>query len=162
MVYTALGGPVLGLLYKAVNTMDSMVGYKNEKYLYFGRAAAKLDDLVNYVPARVSAWMMIGGAFLLGGDFSGRGALRVYKRDRRNHASPNSAHTESVCAGALGVQLAGPASYFGKVVDKPVIGDPKRPVEPADIGRANKMLYAAAGLALGAGLLGRALARRKK
>ena len=143
MVYTALGGPVLGLLYKAVNTMDSMVGYKNEKYLYFGRAAAKLDDLVNYVPARVSAWMMIGGAFLLGGDFSGRGALRVYKRDRRNHASPNSAHTESVCAGALGVRLAGDGWYFGKLVKKPFIGDDLRRVEYEDIRRANRLMGAA-------------------
>lgn len=142
MVYTALGGPVLGLLYKAVNTMDSMVGYKNEKYLYFGRAAAKLDDLVNYVPARVSAWMMIGGAFLLDGDFSGREALRVYKRDRRNHASPNSAHTESVCAGALGVRLAGDGWYFGKLVRKPFIGDDLRRVEYEDIRRANRLMGA--------------------
>ena len=143
MVYTAPGGPVLGLLYKAVNTMDSMVGYKNEKYLYFGRAAAKLDDFVNYVPARVSAWMMIGGAFLLGGDFSGREALRVYRRDRRNHASPNSAHTESVCAGALGVRLAGDGWYFGKLVRKPFIGDDLRRVEYEDIRRPNRLMGAA-------------------
>ena len=160
LFYLLIGGAPLALAYKAVNTMDSMVGYKNDRYLYFGRAAARLDDAANYLPSRLAALCWIGGAFLTGQD--GRGAWRIWRRDRRNHASPNSAQTESACAGALGVQLAGPASYFGKTVDKPAIGDPKRPVEPADIGRANKMLYAAAGLALGAGLLGRALARRKK
>ena len=134
---------MLGLLYKAVNTMDSMVGYKNERYLYFGRAAAKLDDLVNYIPARFSAWLMIGGAFLLGGEFSGRGALRIYRRDRRKHASPNSAHTESVCAGALGVRLAGDGRYFGKLVKKPFIGDALREVECEDIRRANRLMAAA-------------------
>lgn len=144
MVYTALGGPVLGLVYKAVNTMDSMVGYKNEKYLYFGRAAAKLDDVVNYIPARISAWLMIGGAFLLGGDFSGRGAWNIYRRDRRKHASPNAAHTESACAGALGIRLAGDAWYFGKFVKKPYIGDGLRPVGYEDIRRANKLMYTAA------------------
>ena len=113
MLYTALGGPVLGFLYKAVNTMDSMIGYKNEKYLNFGRTAAKLDDVCNYLPSRISAYLMIAAAYLGGSDFSGKGAYRIYKRDRRNHASPNSAQTESVCAGALGIQLAGDAVYFG-------------------------------------------------
>ena len=157
LFYMLLGGAPLALAYKAVNTMDSMVGYKNDRYRYFGRAAARLDDAANYLPSRLAALCWIGGAFLTGQD--GRGAWRIWRRDRRNHASPNSAQTESACAGALGVQLAGPASYFGKTVDKPTIGDPKRAVEPADIGRANRMLYGAAGLALGAGLLAGALAR---
>ena len=160
LFYLLIGGAPLALAYKAVNTMDSMVGYKNDRYLYFGRAAARLDDLANLAPSRLAALCWVGAAHLTGQD--GRNAWRIWRRDRRNHASPNSAQTESACAGALGVQLAGPASYFGKMVDKPAIGDPKRPVEAADIGRANKMLYGAAGLALGAGLLGRALARRKK
>ena len=137
MLYTAFGGPVLGFLYKAINTMDSMVGYKNEKYLYFGRAAAKLDDVVNYLPSRISALLMIGAAFLSGGEYHGRQAWQIWRRDSRKHASPNSAQTESVCAGALGIQLAGDASYFGKVVKKPYIGDPVRPVEYEDIRRAN-------------------------
>ncbi|MGN0158386.1 MAG: adenosylcobinamide-phosphate synthase CbiB [Brotaphodocola sp.] len=141
MLYTAVGGPVLGLLYKAVNTMDSMVGYKNERYLYFGRAAAKLDDLVNFLPARLSAYLMILAAFCSGKAYSGKQALAVWKRDRRKHASPNSAQTEAVCAGALGIQLAGDASYFGKVVKKPYIGDAVRPVEYEDIRRANHLMY---------------------
>lgn len=141
MLYTALGGPVLGFLYKAVNTMDSMVGYKNEKYLYFGRAAAKLDDVVNYIPARISAYLMILAALLGGKNFKGRQAYRIYKRDNRNHASPNSAQTESVCAGALGIQLAGDASYFGKMVKKPYIGDALRNVEYEDIKRVNQLMY---------------------
>ena len=157
LFYMLLGGAPLALAYKAVNTMDSMVGYKNDRYLYFGRAAAKLDDLANLAPARLAALCWVGAAYLTGQD--GRNAWNIWRRDRRNHASPNSAQTESACAGALGVQLAGPASYFGKTVDKPTIGDPKRAVEPADIGRANRMLYGAAGLALGAGLLAGALAR---
>ena len=133
MLYTALGGPVLGFVYKAVNTMDSMVGYKNDKYLYFGRAAAKLDDVVNFIPARISAYLMITAAYIGGKAFDGKRAYHIYKRDRRNHASPNSAQTESVCAGALGIQLAGDASYFGKVVKKPYIGDAHRAVEREDI-----------------------------
>lgn len=141
MLYTAIGGPVLGFLYKAVNTMDSMVGYKNEKYLDFGRAAAKTDDVVNFLPARLSAVFMIAAAFLGGKDLNGREAVRIYKRDRRKHASPNSAQTEAVCAGALGVRLAGDASYFGKLVKKPYIGDAGRRVEPFDIVRANRLLY---------------------
>ena len=141
MLYTALGGPILGFLYKAVNTMDSMVGYKNDTYLYFGRAAAKLDDFVNYIPARISAYMMIAASFLGGQCFSGKRAYYIYKRDNGNHASPNSAQTESVCAGALGIQLAGDASYFGKIVKKPYIGDSVRAVEYEDIKRVNHLMY---------------------
>ena len=140
MLYTALGGPVLGFLYKAVNTMDSMVGYKNDRYLHFGRAAAKLDDVVNFLPARISALLMIVAAFLSGKSYNGRQEWRIWHRDSRKHASPNSAQTESVCAGALGIQLAGDASYFGKVVKKPYIGDPKRQVEYEDIRRANRLM----------------------
>lgn len=140
MLYTALGGPVLGFLYKAVNTMDSMVGYKNEKYLHFGRAAAKLDDVVNFFPARISALLMIGAAFISGKSYNGRQAWHIWRRDNRKHASPNSAQTESVCAGALGIRLAGDASYFGKVVKKPYIGDPTRAVEAEDIRRTNRLM----------------------
>ena len=160
LFYMLLGGAPLALAYKSVNTMDSMVGYKNDRYLYFGRAAAKLDDAANYIPSRAAALLWIGGACLTG--YDGKGAWRIWRRDRRNHASPNSAQTESACAGALGVQLAGPASYFGKRVDKPTIGDPGRPVEPGDITRANRMLYAAAGLALGLGLGLKALTGRRR
>ena len=148
MLYTALGGPVLGFLYKAVNTMDSMVGYKNEKYLHFGRAAAKLDDVMNFLPARISALLMVGTAFISGKSYNGKQAWRIWRRDNRKHASPNSAQTESVCAGALGIQLAGDASYFGKVVKKPYIGDPTRAVEPEDIRRSHSLLYMTAVLAL--------------
>ena len=144
MLYLAVGGPVLGFFYKAVNTMDSMVGYKNDKYLYFGRAAAKLDDVINYIPARISAYLMIIASFLLGKDFSGKGAWKIYKRDRRKHASPNSAQTESVCAGALSIQLAGDAGYFGKIVKKPYIGESLRKVEYEDIKRVNQLLYVTA------------------
>lgn len=144
MLYTALGGPVLGFVYKAVNTMDSMVGYKNDKYLYFGRAAAKLDDVINFIPARISAYLMIAAAYIGGKAFDGKRAFHIYKRDRRNHASPNSAQTESVCAGALGIQLAGDASYFGKVVKKPYIGDAHRAVEREDIVRVNRLMYVTA------------------
>lgn len=146
MLYTALGGPVLGFFYKAVNTMDSMVGYKNDRYLYFGRAAARLDDFVNFIPARISAVLMTGAAFLGGRCFSGKRAWQIYKRDRYNHASPNSAQTEAVCAGALGIRLAGDASYFGKVVKKPYIGDSLRRVEDEDIKRANRLMYLTAWL----------------
>ena len=141
MLYTALGGPIVGFLYKAVNTMDSMIGYKSEKYLYFGRSAAKLDDVVNFIPARISAYLMIAASFLGGNCFSVKKAFYIYKRDNRKHASPNSAQTESVCAGVLGIQLAGDASYFGKVVSKPYIGDALRKVEYEDIKRVNRLMY---------------------
>ena len=146
LFYLMIGGAPLGFLYKAVNTMDSMIGYKNEKYLYFGRAAARMDDVLNFIPALLSAWFMTAASFLLGLD--GRGAWRIYCRDRRNHASPNSARTESVCAGALGLQLAGDAYYFGKLVKKPTIGDPVRPAAPEDIPAANRLMYATSILAL--------------
>ena len=146
--YLAIGGPVLGWVYKAVNTMDSMIAYKNDRYLYFGRAAAKLDDIMNFIPARLSAVFMIAAAFLFGMD--GKQAGRIFLRDRFNHASPNSAQTESVCAGALGVQLAGDAWYFGKCYEKKTIGDRNRAVEPEDIRRANRLLYGTAYLMLAA------------
>lgn len=141
-----LGGAPLALCYKAVNTMDSMVGYKNERYLDFGRAAAKLDDIVNWIPARLAALLLIAAAPLAGLD--GKNALHIWRRDRRNHASPNSAQTEAAMAGALGVRLAGPASYFGKSVDKPYIGDPQRPIWPKDIDLANRLMYIAGFLGL--------------
>lgn len=141
MLYTAIGGPVLGFVYKAVNTMDSMLGYKNDKYMYFGRFAARLDDVVNFIPARISAYLMIAAAFIGGRQFDGRNAYRIFKRDRFNHASPNSAQTESVCAGALRVQLAGDAVYFGKLVKKKYIGDGLREIEYEDIKRANRLMY---------------------
>lgn len=141
MLYTAIGGPVLGFVYKAVNTMDSMLGYKNDKYMYFGRFAARLDDVVNFIPARISAYLMIAAAFIGGRQFDGKNAYRIFKRDRFNHASPNSAQTESVCAGALRVQLAGDAVYFGKLVKKKYIGDALREIEYEDIKRANRLMY---------------------
>lgn len=141
MLYTAIGGPVLGFVYKAVNTMDSMLGYKNDKYMYFGRFAARLDDVVNFIPARISAYLMIAASFIGGRQFDGKNAYRIFKRDRFNHASPNSAQTESVCAGALRVQLAGDAVYFGKLVKKKYIGDGLREIEYEDIKRANRLMY---------------------
>ena len=146
MCYMFLGGAPLALCYKAVNTMDSMVGYKNDRYLYFGRAAAKLDDGANYFPSRLSALLLILAAALTGESVSG--AWRVWRRDRRSHASPNSAQTESAMAGALEIQLGGPAFYFGELYDKPAIGDPLREIEGWDIRRAVRMLYAGSFLCL--------------
>lgn len=146
MLYMAVGGAPLMFLYKGINTMDSMLGYKNDRYLYFGRCAAKLDDLANYIPARISGWLMVAAAFLTGMD--GKNAAKIYKRDRRNHASPNSAQTEAAVAGALRVQLAGNACYFGKLYEKPTIGDKLREVEPEDIRRANRLLYGASVLSV--------------
>jgi len=146
LIFMMIGGAAGGFLYKSINTMDSMVGYKNDKYRYFGTAAAKLDDVVNFLPARIAAWLMIAGSYLLGMD--GKQANKVYLRDRMNHSSPNSAQTESVMAGALDVQLAGDACYFGKVLKKPTIGDPIRPVVPGDITNANRLLYITAVLAV--------------
>ena len=155
LFYMMLGGAPLALVYKAINTMDSMVGYKNEKYLNFGRAAAKLDDAANYLPSRIAALLWIASAALTGND--AKSAWRIWRRDRRKHASPNSAQTESACAGALNVQLAGPATYFGKYYDKPTIGDAVRAIEPKDILRANTMMYVASVLGLAAAVLVRIL-----
>ena len=139
MIFIAIGGAPMGFFYKAINTMDSMVGYKNEKYMNFGRFAAKLDDVVNYLPARISAYQMILSSFFLRYDY--KNAFKIYKRDRYNHASPNSAQTESVCAGALDVQLAGNAYYFGKLYEKPTIGANIREINYDDIKKANRLLY---------------------
>ena len=139
LLFLLIGGAPLGFLYKAVNTMDSMLGYKNEKYLYFGRIPAKMDDVFNYIPARLTAWFMVAAAFLTGMD--GKNAWKIYLRDKRKHASPNSAQSEAVCAGALDVQLAGDAVYFGKVYKKDYIGDAIRKIEPEDILRAGKLMY---------------------
>ncbi len=153
LFWMLLGGVPLGMAYKAVNTLDSMVGYRNERYLYFGRTAARLDDAGNFIPARLSGLLMCLAALLLPG-FSGRGAWRVFLRDRKNHKSPNSAHTEAACAGALGVQLAGDACYFGQLVKKPFIGDALRPVQVEDVSRAAVLMYACEGLLLlGAGIV---------
>jgi adenosylcobinamide-phosphate synthase len=147
----ALGGAPLGMAYKAVNTLDSMIGYKTEEFLYFGRFAAKLDDAVNYLPARLSALLLVlasGPAGLDGGE-----ASRIHARDKRNHASPNSAQTISACAGALGLELGGATSYHGQLVQKPTIGDAQNDLAPEQIVAANRLMYAAtfiaAALALG-------------
>ena len=150
LLYMLIGGAPLALTYKAINTMDSMLGYKNEKYLYFGRVPAKLDDVANYIPSRLAALLWVAAAAFTHND--AKGAWKIWRRDRRRHASPNSAQTESACAGALGVQLAGPAYYFGEYYDKPTIGDPLREIEPRDILRANRMMYAESLLALVLGL----------
>nr|WP_315019484.1 adenosylcobinamide-phosphate synthase CbiB [uncultured Aminipila sp.] len=146
MIFMAIGGAPLGFLYKAVNTMDSMIGYKNDKYLYFGRFAAKLDDVLNFIPARLSGIFMIIASLFCGLDF--KNAARIFKRDRLNHASPNSAQTEAVCAGALNVQLAGNAYYFGKLYEKKTIGDNTRPIEKRDIILSNRLLYGTAWITL--------------
>lgn len=146
LFYLFVGGVPLGFCYKAINTLDSMIGYQNERYLYFGRFAAKLDDAANFVPSRLCALLMIVGASLCKLDEPG--AFRIWKRDRRNHKSPNSAQTEAACAGALGIQLAGDASYGGVLCKKPTIGDARYTVVAKDIGRANRLMYAASLLAL--------------
>lgn len=156
LLFMAIGGAPLGFFYKAINTMDSMIGYKNDRYLYFGRFAAKLDDVVNYIPARVSAYLMILASFFLRMDY--RNAWKIFIRDRYNHASPNSAQTESVCAGALDVQLAGDACYFGKLYKKKTIGDPLRPIVYNDICSANRLLYGTAYLTFALCVIGMGVA----
>ena len=146
LIFMAIGGAPLGFLYKAINTMDSMIGYKNDKYIRFGRAAARLDDADNFIPARLSALLMILAAYIL--RFDGGNARRIYWRDRRNHKSPNRAQTESVCAGALHIQLAGPAVYFGKLVEKPTIGDRDRSTTAEDICLANRLMIGTSVLAV--------------
>ena len=155
LFYMLLGGAPLALTYKAINTMDSMLGYKNERYLYFGRVPAKLDDAANYIPSRLAGLLWVAAAALTGN--SAAGAWKIWRRDRRRHASPNSAQTESACAGALGVQLAGPAYYFGQYYPKLTIGDALRPIKPEDILRANRMMYVASSFALAWGCALRAL-----
>ena len=155
LFYMLIGGAPLALTYKAINTMDSMLGYKNEKYLYFGRVPAKLDDVANYIPSRLAALLWVAAAAFTHND--AKGAWKIWRRDRRRHASPNSAQTESACAGALGVQLAGPAYYFGQYYPKLTIGDALRPIEPEDILRANRMMYVASSFALAWGCALRAL-----
>ena len=145
LLFAAVLGPVGGMCYKAVNTMDSMVGYKNDRYLDFGRAAAKVDDVLNFLPARISGFLMCLAAYL---GFDGKNAFRIFFRDRKNHASPNSAHTEAACAGALGLQLGGTHDYFGKPVVKPTIGDDLRPVRRGDVAAANRLALLTAILAL--------------
>jgi len=146
MLYCAIGGAPLAFLYKSINTMDSMVGYKNDKYLYFGRFAAKLDDAVNYIPARLAALIMVISCVFVRYDICN--AWKIWRRDRRKHASPNSAQTESVCAGALNIRLAGDAWYHGKLHEKDYIGDDNRAVEYEDIRRANVLMYVATVISL--------------
>ncbi len=154
MLYMLIGGAPLALAYKAINTMDSMVGYKNERYLHFGRAAARLDDAANYLPSRIAALLWIVSCPLAGGSL--KNAWKIWRRDRRNHASPNSAQTESACAGSLGIRLAGPACYFGRRMEKPYIGDAARQIEPEDILRAGRMMVVASVVGLVIGLAVRA------
>lgn len=139
LFYMGIGGAVFGFIYKAANTMDSMIGYKNEKYIEFGRFAAKLDDVMNYIPSRLSALMMILAAYIL--KLDGKAAYRIWKRDRDSQPSPNSAQTESAAAGALGLELLGDAYYFGKLHHKNTIGDRTRDIEPEDIRRMNRLMY---------------------
>ncbi|MBQ6180424.1 MAG: cobalamin biosynthesis protein CobD [Ruminococcus sp.] len=139
LFYMGFGGAVGGFFYKSVNTMDSMIGYRNKKYIDIGRYAAKLDDILNYIPSRLTAILMAVSAPIFRLD--GCNSLRIWRRDRRKHASPNSAQTESACAGALHIRLAGDAWYFGELHKKPYIGDDDRPVETNDIRRANQMMY---------------------
>ena len=146
MLCMFLGGAPLALFYKSINTMDSMVGYKNETYRYFGRWAAKLDDAANYLPSRIAALLLIAAAGLTGQD--ARGAWRIWRRDARKHLSPNAGQTEAACAGALGIRLGGDAWYFGQRHEKASLGDAARPTEPEDILRANRMMYAASALLL--------------
>jgi adenosylcobinamide-phosphate synthase len=151
LFWAIIGGPLGALLYKAGNTMDSTFGYKNERYRHFGWAPARLDDLLNFLPARLSGVLMVVAAFILGLD--GRRAWRIFRRDRLRHASPNSGHTEAAAAGALGLQFGGSNHYFGEVVVKPTIGDPGQMVEAGHILRINRLFITSAVLA-GVVLLG--------
>ncbi|MDR2494540.1 MAG: adenosylcobinamide-phosphate synthase CbiB [Spirochaetaceae bacterium] len=146
LFFLALGGAPLGMLYKAVNTMDSMIGYRNERYILFGRAAARLDDGANWVPARLSGLLIIAAAGLL--DLNAAEARRIYRRDRRRHESPNSGCPEAACAGALGVSLGGNALYGGVLCEKPTLGDPSRQVNPGDLIAALRLMYLSSGLCL--------------
>ncbi|MEG2338348.1 MAG: adenosylcobinamide-phosphate synthase CbiB [Clostridium sp.] len=138
MMFAALGGAPLAMAYKAVNTCDSMFGYKNDKYREFGYVSAKMDDIANFIPARVTAYFIVAAAYILKYDY--KGSLRIYKRDRYNHLSPNSAHPEAAVAGALGIRLGGVNYYFGKPVEKPTIGDDLRPISVEDVDKTNRIL----------------------
>ena len=146
MMYMFLGGLPLSMTYKAINTFDSMVGYKNEKYMDFGKFSAKLDDVANFIPARITGIFIVFASMILG--YNGKEAWRIFFRDRKNHSSPNSAHSEASVAGALGVQFGGRVSYFGKEVDKPTIGDKKKEFEIEDIKKNIKIMYAVSFLSL--------------
>lgn len=150
LLWSAVFGGAGGFFYKAVNTMDSMVGYKNDRYINFGAAAARLDDAVNFIPSRICALLMIAAAYAL--NLNGKDAYRIWIRDRKKHKSPNAAQTESVCAGALGIRLAGDAYYFGELYKKEYIGDALREAEPEDIKKANALMYAVSWFTLALGL----------
>lgn len=141
LFYMFIGGAPLAMAYKAANTLDSMVGYKNEKYIYFGRASARLDDVLNYIPARLSALFIVFASALLGLNY--KNSFYTVKRDGRNHSSPNSGYPEAAVAGALEVQLGGTNSYFGKLVEKPTIGSLIKPLDRYDIEAAVGLMYAA-------------------
>lgn len=141
LFYIALFGPLGGIVYKAANTMDSMIGYRNERYEYFGKTAARLDDIINLIPSRLAALLMIGGAFIIK-DLSGRNALKTWLRDRNSLKSPNAGQTEAAASGALSLRLSGPASYGGVIFDKPYIGrEYEREPEATDIKRINSLMY---------------------
>lgn len=146
LFYLAIGGPVLGFFYKAVNTMDSMLGYVEPPFRDFGYVSAKMDDVFNFLPARLSALLMLAAGTLLGMD--GKNGWKIFRRDRFNHASPNSAQTESVCAGLMGLRLGGDAWYHGQLHKKKFIGDDLRPIQAEDIPAACRLLYGTAGLSL--------------
>lgn len=147
MLYMIIGGATLGFFYKAINTMDSMIAYKNEKYLYFGKTAARLDDVVNFIPSRLSAFFMLL-ASMVDKKFNGVNAFKIFKRDRYKSSSPNSTQTESVCAGALQIQLLGDAYYFGKLHKKEFIGEPVEEINIEKIREVNILMYETAFLAM--------------
>ena len=151
LLFGALGGAPLAMTYKAVNTCDSMFGYKNDKYIDFGLVSAKMDDLFNYIPARLTGYLVIFAAFILGLDY--KNSYRIYKRDRNNHTSPNSAHPESAVAGALGIRLGGANYYFGKIVEKPTIGDKNKVIEISDLYKTNNILLVVTLLGFSVGLI---------
>ena len=146
LFFLLLGGAPLAMAYKAVNTLDSMVGYKHEKYRAIGMVSARLDDVANFIPARLS-WLLIGLAAFICRD-NGARALRIGWRDRKNHSSPNCAWSEATVAGALGIRLGGPNDYFGERVNKPWIGDEHRPIAIDDISRTIRLMWVASTLAL--------------
>ena len=146
MFYMFLGGMPLAMAYKAINTLDSMVGYKNEKYMDFGKFSAKVDDAANFIPARITGILIVLASMILGYDY--KNSLKIFIRDRKNHSSPNSAHSEASVAGALGVQFGGKVSYFGKEIDKPTIGDKTKEFELEDIRKNIRIMYVTSFLSL--------------